>query len=362
MLTVDHHHGSYPIDFTTARQPQQWCNLLRQFAPGSGRWVVITDRHVYQWVYPHLFPDAKKLDLIPIIVEAGEAQKNLTTVTYVIGKMIAAGCDRQSLVIALGGGVVGDLAGFCAATFMRGIPWVQIPTTLLAQVDASIGGKTGVNHPQGKNMIGAFYPPCGVFIDTAWLQTLPAREFYAGLAEVIKHGLLADAALFADLESQAATLRTAEASHLLAMIKRACAVKIRIVSQDPNEQGARVLLNLGHTFAHAIETHFAYQRWVHGEAVAIGLHLAAYFSQRLGHINDAARSRVASLLMRAHLPTHVDGMTAADFLHHMRHDKKNQGGAMRLVLLRQLGTAYVETQLDTSLIANWVGDFLQQNA
>lgn len=282
-----------------------------------------------------------------LIVPAGEAQKSMATVERIMDWMLQQRLGRDAVLVALGGGVIGDLTGFCAAIYQRGIEFVQIPTTLLAQVDSSVGGKTGVNHARGKNMIGAFHQPRLVLADLDTLKTLPPRELRAGLAEVIKYGLLGDASFFLWLENRLDALLRLDATSLADAVETCCAMKARIVAADEREGGARALLNLGHTFAHAIETHTGYGEWLHGEAVATGLCMAADLSARLGWLPQRDAVRTTALIQRAGLPTAVpSGMTPAVFLDLMGHDKKVQAGKLRLVLLKALGQAVVTADFD----------------
>jgi len=241
-------------------------------------------------------------------------------------------------LIALGGGVVGDLTGFVAACYQRGVPFIQIPTTLLSQVDSSVGGKTAVNHPLGKNMIGAFYQPQAVFIDTQSLHTLPKREFAAGMAEVIKYGLIYDTELFTYLEQNVENLQQLNETCLQHIIYRCCEIKALIVAEDEKEQGLRALLNLGHTFGHAIEAQMGYGKWLHGEAVATGMVLASQLAHTRGDLTQQDVARIVDVIKQYNLPTEVPvGMTSEQFLLHMRKDKKNKKGTIRFILPTQFG-------------------------
>jgi len=271
----------------------------------------------------------------------GEVHKTLDTVARVFDAMAAARLHRDACVAALGGGVVGDLAGFAAACYQRGVDFVQLPTTLLAQVDASVGGKTAVNHPAGKNLIGAFHQPVAVIADTATLATLPAREFRAGLAEVIKHALIADAAFLDWLDAHLDELLAQEPAALAHAVRRSCEIKAQVVADDERELGRRAELNFGHTFAHAIETATGYGEWRHGEAVSVGMALAAALSARLGWLAADEVRRVRALLCRAGLPVAAPQIGATRALELMGMDKKVRGGRIRLVLLRRPGEATV---------------------
>jgi 3-dehydroquinate synthase len=257
-------------------------------------------------------------------------------------------------VVALGGGVVGDMAGFAAATYQRGVAFLQVPTSLLAQVDSSVGGKTGVNHPGGKNLIGAFHQPIAVVADTRTLASLPVRELRAGLAEVIKYGLICDAGFFSWLEAHLGELLAGEASALAHVIRRSCEIKAEIVGRDERETADRALLNLGHTFGHAVESATGFTQWLHGEAIGAGLVMAARMSRESGYLTSEDLDRVTRLIARAGLPTHVPGVKPEVALEHMRIDKKVQAGRIRLVLMRGIGSAFVtgeysETALQRTL-------------
>ncbi|MCB1624533.1 MAG: 3-dehydroquinate synthase [Pseudomonadales bacterium] len=284
----------------------------------------------------------------------GESHKTLATVTRVLDVMVANRLGRDAIVVALGGGVVGDTAGFAAACYQRGVAFLQIPTTLLAQVDSSVGGKTGVNHPGGKNLIGAFHQPVAVIADTDTLTTLPDRELRAGLAEVIKYGLICDAVFFAWLEQNIDALLRRDAAALAHAIQRSCEVKADIVTRDEREQGDRALLNLGHTFGHAIEAATHYETWLHGEAVAVGMLMAARMSARMAWCPAEQVERLAELLRRAGLPTDMGNLRAAELRTLMKIDKKVAAGRVRLVLLRTIGAAvvtgdYPDAALDATL-------------
>ena len=278
---------------------------------------------------------------LEVILPDGEAHKSLANAARVLDVLVANRCGRDCAVLALGGGVVGDLAGFAAACYQRGVTFVQVPTTLLAQVDSAVGGKTAVNHPGGKNLIGAFHQPHLVVSDTATLSTLPARELRAGLAEVIKYGLICDAELFAWLEAHLEALLARDPQALAHVIRRSCEIKAAIVARDEREQGERALLNLGHTFGHAAEAATGYRRWLHGEAVGAGLVMAATMSSECGLLSPAQAERVRRLVELAGLPTAVSPVMPEALLEHMRIDKKVLAGRVRLVLLRRIGEAFM---------------------
>ncbi len=280
-----------------------------------------------------------------VILADGEQYKNLDNLNLIFDQLITSHHDRKTTLIALGGGVVGDMTGFAAASYQRGVPFIQIPTTLLAQVDSSVGGKTAVNHALGKNMIGAFYQPQAVIIDTDTLSTLSDREFSAGLAEVIKYGLIVDGQFFEWLESNIEALLSRDQQALAYAVELSCVSKSRVVTADETEQGVRAILNLGHTFGHAIETFQQYKDWIHGEAVAAGMVMAAELSVMAGDISSADLLRIKNLLAACSLPIAPPaGMKADDFMRLMVRDKKVLDGQLRLVLLKSLGSAFVSDQ------------------
>jgi shikimate kinase/3-dehydroquinate synthase len=277
-------------------------------------------------------------EVITIILPDGEQYKNQASLMQVFDVLLANKCDRKTSLVALGGGVIGDLTGYAAASYMRGVPFVQMPTTLLAQVDSSVGGKTGINHPLGKNMIGAFYQPRAVLADTSTLATLPARELSAGLAEVIKHGAIIDIDFFAWIEDNIGQLMARDQAALAHAIARSCEIKANVVRQDEREGGLRAILNFGHTFGHAIENGLGYGTWLHGEAVGCGMVMAADLSCRLGLVDQATVARVRALVAAAGLPTVAPDLGAERWLELMEVDKKNEGGTIKFILLRPLGS------------------------
>jgi 3-dehydroquinate synthase len=279
--------------------------------------------------------------VLSIELPDGEAHKDWASLNMIFDALLAAGSDRRTLVFALGGGVIGDVAGFAAACYMRGVPFVQVPTTLLAQVDSSVGGKTAINHPLGKNMIGAFYQPLRVVADLSTLDTLPPRELSAGLAEVIKYGPIADEAFFDWLDDNLDALLARDKAALAHAVKRSCEIKARVVSQDERESGLRAILNFGHTFGHAIESGLGYGEWLHGEAVGCGMVMAADLSARLGMIEPARVDRLVGLIERARLPVQGPKLGVQRYLELMRLDKKSQAGEIRFVLLNGPGSAIV---------------------
>ncbi|AFT66099.1 3-dehydroquinate synthase [Cycloclasticus sp. P1] len=291
------------------------------------------------------------VDVRTAILPDGERFKTLEYLNKIFDSLLENRCNRQVTLIALGGGVIGDMTGFAAASYQRGVSFIQLPTTLLSQVDSSVGGKTGVNHRLGKNMIGAFYQPKAVLIDTTVLSTLPAKELSAGLAEVIKYGAINDVDFFVWLEKNIEYLLAQKADALIYAIKRSCEKKAEIVEKDEKESGIRATLNFGHTFGHAIETHMGYGEWLHGEAVAAGMCLAAELSVELGWMSSDEAARIKALCIKASLPVKApEEMDGADFIKHMKVDKKNTSGSIRLVLLKNLGEAVIYDCTDESLI------------
>lgn len=286
------------------------------------------------------------VQVIPIILPDGEAYKNSDTLNLIYDALLQNRCERSTTLIALGGGVIGDLTGYAAATFLRGVPFIQIPTTLLSQVDSSVGGKTGINHPLGKNMIGAFYQPQVVLADIDTLQTLPPREFSAGVAEVIKYGLIRDAQFFDWLERHMAQLMQLDEAVLSEAIYRSCQNKADVVAKDEHEQGERALLNLGHTFGHAIENAMGYGVWLHGEAVAAGTMMAADLSQRMDWLSADEVARIKNSLLAANLPLDPPKLGAAKYLDLMGLDKKVENGKIRLVLQQGIGRAVITSDYD----------------
>jgi 3-dehydroquinate synthase len=295
-------------------------------------------------------------NILPIILPDGEQYKNMETLNIIYEALLKNKCDREVMLIALGGGVIGDITGFAAASFMRGVKFIQMPTTLLSQVDSSVGGKTGINHALGKNMIGAFYQPQCVIADVRLLKTLPERELSAGLAEVIKYGLIRDAAFFAWLEKTMPSLINKDPSTLIEAVIRSCENKADVVAQDEFEssKGIRATLNLGHTFGHAIEHAMGYGNWLHGEAVAVGMVMAAFLSQELGWLKPDEFDRTKQLIADANLPINPPDIPLDQFMGLMQSDKKSQGGHIHLILQKTIGDAiltsdYAEAALHKTL-------------
>ncbi|MBK1734740.1 3-dehydroquinate synthase [Halorhodospira abdelmalekii] len=340
-LHVELGDRSYPIYIGTDLLGTEL--LARHLNPGA-RALLISNETVAP-LFRGRIATPPETAISDLILPDGERYKTLATCEEVYDRLISERFDRSSTLIALGGGVIGDLTGFCAATYQRGIDFIQIPTTLLAQVDSSVGGKTGVNHPRGKNMIGAFHQPRAVIADMGLLTDLPARELAAGLAEVIKYGLIRDPAFFAWLEQHIEALIARDTEALAHAVAESCRNKAEVVAADEREAGERALLNLGHTFGHAIETETGYSSWLHGEAVAVGLRLAARLSVDLGWLEASDLERLEALLDRCGLPLHPPAIAPERFLELMSVDKKNRGGALRLVLLHGIGKAIVTSDV-----------------
>jgi len=348
-LNIDLGHHHYPIHIGQGilSDPQ----LIRPHIHGQQVFVVSNEIVAPLYLDQLLATLGDGYDIATHILPDGEQTKSLKHAEAVFTKMLELPCDRGATVVALGGGVVGDLAGFCAACYQRGIKFIQVPTTLLSQVDSSVGGKTGVNHPLGKNMIGAFHQPEVVIIDTQTLVSLDERQFSAGLAEVIKYALLGDMEFLDWLENNMPAILMREQSAITSIIERSCRAKALIVAEDEKEQGVRALLNLGHTFGHAIENAKGYGVWLHGEAVALGMLMAADLSCRMQMISQADVQRVKGILAAAALPVErVDGVEAAQLRSLMSVDKKVMAGKLRLVLYRQLGEAEIFDSAPEALI------------
>jgi 3-dehydroquinate synthase len=314
--------------------------VLAEVVPGRDV-MVVTNEVVAPLYLERLVRGLRGRRVETVQLPDGERHKTLAAVSAILDALVTARMNRDACVVALGGGVVGDVAGFAAACYQRGVDFVQVPTTLLAQVDSSVGGKTGVNHPGGKNLIGAFHQPRAVVSDTGTLGSLPVRELRAGLAEVIKYGLVADVDFLGWIESNLEALLALDAAAVTQAVRRSCEIKSAIVAADEREHGARALLNLGHTFGHAIEAAAGYGEWLHGEAVGVGLLMAADLSRRLGWLDGADVERVRGLLQRAGLPWSAPPIGAARALELMAMDKKVLGGRIRLVLLSRLGHGVV---------------------
>jgi 3-dehydroquinate synthase len=352
-LTVDLGERAYPIYIGSALIDD--AELYRRHIPGQ-QVMVVTNETVGPLYLERLLAALADFRVETVVLPDGEQYKNLEVLTRIYDALLTARFDRRCTLIALGGGVVGDMTGFAAATYQRGVNFIQVPTTLLAQVDSSVGGKTGVNHPLGKNMIGAFHQPLCVVADTATLDTLPERELSAGLAEVIKYGLIDDPEFFTWLEANMDALVARDRQALAHAIERSCADKARVVAADEKEAGARALLNLGHTFGHAIETGMGYGEWLHGEAVGAGMCMAVDMSCRLGWISGEDRQRAVALIRRAGLPVAPPpDMQGERFLALMAVDKKVLDGQLRLVLLDGMCHAVVTAEFDPARLRETIG-------
>ncbi|MEY2622393.1 MAG: 3-dehydroquinate synthase, partial [Pseudomonadota bacterium] len=328
------------------RQPEAWQGLPRATCA-----VIVSNETVAP-----LYADDLKAAIAPhyqrvltLVLPDGEAHKTWQTLQKVFDLLLSEGCDRKTVLFALGGGVIGDLTGFAAACFMRGVPFVQVPTTLLAQVDSSVGGKTAVNHPLGKNMIGAFYQPVRVVCDLSTLKTLPPRELSAGLAEVIKYGPIYDMDFFTWIEAHIDGMRQTDMALLAHAVRRSCEIKADVVGQDERETGLRAILNFGHTFGHAIEAGLGFGTWLHGEAVGCGMVMAARLSQRLGMVDDAFVARLKALIERAGLPVVGPRLGPQSYIEHMRLDKKSEGGQIKFVLIEKPGQVMVRAAPDAQV-------------
>ena len=339
-LDVDLGERSYPI--LIGRGLLDDPSLLAQYV-SDRRAVIVTNDKVGP-LYLDKVSSALRAagkQVVEIVLPDGEEEKNWASLMKIFDALLAGKCDRKTTLVALGGGVIGDLTGFAAASYMRGVPFVQVPTTLLSQVDSSVGGKTGINHPLGKNMIGAFYQPRAVIADTTTLHTLPPRELAAGIAEVIKHGAIIDASFFDWIEANIDKLVARDDAALAHAIQRSCEIKADVVRQDEREGGLRAILNFGHTFGHAIENGLGYGQWLHGEAVGCGMVMAADLSLRLGYIDAATVTRLTAVVRAAGLPHRAPDLGAARWLELMEVDKKNEGGQIKFILLKPLGAPLI---------------------
>jgi 3-dehydroquinate synthase len=355
-LQVDVGHSSYPIIIGAGlmRDP----DLVAAQLPGRDL-MIVTNTTVARLYLETLRSTLGERGIAECILPDGEQHKTLQTAGWVFDALVGAKLNRDATVLALGGGVVGDIAGFVAACYQRGIGYVQLPTTLLAQVDSSVGGKTGVNHSGGKNLIGAFYQPLAVLADTATLATLPDRELAAGLAEVIKYGCVWDPLLFDWLDLHMGELKARDTDSLTYVIARSCAIKATVVARDEREQSLRAILNFGHTFGHVIEAATDYEMYLHGEAVGLGMLMATDLSCNLGLISRDVEERVRTLVERAGLPTEAPKIGAARALELMRMDKKVLAGKVRLVLLEKLGRAVVSDQYPQDLLEATLSEYLE---
>ncbi|NDP46993.1 MAG: 3-dehydroquinate synthase [Sulfuriferula multivorans] len=348
-LTVDLGDRAYPIHIGNSL-----LGLTELILPhlAQKRAMIVTNTTVAPLYLARLTAtlEAGGVAVTSVVLPDGEAYKNWETLNLIFDALLTERAERKTTLIALGGGVIGDMTGFAAASYQRGVPFIQIPTTLLSQVDSSVGGKTGINHPLGKNMIGAFYQPKLVLADTDTLNTLPARELSAGLAEVIKYGLIWDVDFLAWLEANMDKLRALDPVAITHAIFRSCEIKAQVVAQDEREGGIRAILNLGHTFGHAIETGMGYGNWLHGEAVAAGMVMAVETSQRLGWLSESDVTRTRTLIRAAGLPDTAPDLGVDTYLEYMGHDKKVEGGKMRFVLLKKMGEAVITADVPTEVL------------
>jgi 3-dehydroquinate synthase len=350
MITVNVELGdrAYPIRIGSGLIDRT--DILRPHIGGS--LIAIVTNSTVEPLYGERLRQALKplgIRIETIVLPDGESYKHWETLNLIYDHLLAVRADRKTTLVALGGGVVGDMTGFAAATYMRGVPFVQIPTTLLSQVDSSVGGKTGINHPRGKNMIGAFYQPQAVIADTAVLQTLPARELAAGIAEVIKTAAVADSGFFDWVEANVQGLSACDETLLAEAVRLSCEVKARVVAADEREGGLRAILNFGHTFGHAIEAGMGYGAWLHGEAVGCGMVMAADLSARLGFIDAATQQRLDAVVAAGHLPTVAPALGEDRYIDLMRGDKKAESGEIKFVLLKRLGEAIITSAPDADL-------------
>jgi shikimate kinase / 3-dehydroquinate synthase len=327
-------------------------NLIRQYIIGL-RVAVVTNTIVAPLYLDSFVATLKAAgkQVITIVLPDGEEEKNWTNLMRIFDVLLEEKCDRKTTLIALGGGVIGDMTGFAAATYMRGVPFVQIPTTLLAQVDSSVGGKTGINHPLGKNMLGAFYQPQAVIADTSTLHTLPDRELSAGLAEVIKHGAIIDVKFFDWIEANIAKILSRDSEALAYAIQRSCEIKADVVRQDEREGGLRAILNFGHTFGHAIEAGLGYGKWLHGEAVGCGMVMATELSYQLNFIDELTKIRIKAIVRAAGLPVVAPDFGIQRWLELMQVDKKNENGRIKFILIRPLGTPVIMNVPNEALLS-----------
>jgi 3-dehydroquinate synthase len=345
IVTVDTGHARYPILIGSGLldAASSWSELPR----GPRALIVSNDRVAPLYAARLQAALAPQYPAVGVLeLPDGEPHKDWPTLNRIFDRLLADGADRDTVLFALGGGVVGDITGFAAACYMRGVPFVQVPTTLLAQVDSSVGGKTAINHPAGKNMIGAFYQPRRVVCDLDTLATLPERELRAGLAEVIKYGPIADAAFLDWIEAHLDALLAREPAALAHAVRRSCEIKAAVVGADERESGQRAILNFGHTFGHAIEAGLGFGGWLHGEAVGCGMVLAAELSQQLGLVDAAFVARLRALIGRAGLPVRAPALGVDRFVELMRVDKKAQAGQIRFVLIETVGRAVVRPAPD----------------
>lgn len=352
-LEVDLGNRSYPIYIGTDLIDQ---SELFQACEKSTSIYIVTNTTVAPLYAQRLTNTLEKLGkpVRTIVLPDGESYKDWKNLQLIFDDLLKFGADRQTILVALGGGVIGDMTGFAAASFMRGIRFIQVPTTLLAQVDSSVGGKTGINHPLGKNMIGAFHQPVAVIADLNTLKTLPPRELSAGLAEVVKHGAIADAPFLDWIEANASALLACDTEAMGHAVLRSCEIKSAVVSADEKEGGIRATLNFGHTFGHAIEAGMGYGKWLHGEAVGCGMVLGADLSCRLNYISKADAQRLGKIIESMRLPTVPPKFGAERYMELMQVDKKTEGGQIRYVVLEKIGQAKIQSVADAQVIETLV--------
>ncbi|MBN1470981.1 MAG: 3-dehydroquinate synthase [Syntrophaceae bacterium] len=327
----------------------------------AGRYVVITDNGVGMLYGKKFIHALKDIGLNASIIEfpAGEASKNINTVLEIAGKLMESGADRETCLIALGGGVVGDIAGFVASIFMRSVPYIQIPTTLVAQVDSSIGGKTGVDFSFGKNLLGTFYQPGAVFVNLSFLETLPEKEFNNGLAEIIKYGIIDDEKMFSNLEANIDALRTKDPKFLLSVVENCCQIKKSVVEIDEKDHGLRRILNFGHTLGHALEAMSKFSI-THGEGVAMGMVAAARISEKKGYLKSNETKRIETLIGKAGLPVKIPkSLDTEKIIAKLKMDKKRKGGIINFVLLKKIGMPFIDGKIDHNLIAAVIEEMKQ---
>jgi len=348
IISVDLGERSYPIVIGSGLLDGGFD--LAKFVPGPNC-LIVSNETVAPLYLDRILPNLSGKKIASVALPDGEVHKTVATMQKILDQLVASRANRDTTVVALGGGVVGDIAGFAAACYMRGVAFIQVPTTLLAQVDSSVGGKTGVNHPEGKNLIGAFHQPQVVMIDIDTLDTLPDRELKAGLAEVIKYGAICDIEFFAWLEQNMPALLAKESAALIHAVRRSCELKAKVVAEDERESGRRALLNFGHTFGHAIEHCLGYGEWLHGEAVAAGMVMAA----ELSGLGESDVERLRSLIAAAGLPVLPPAIDADNWLRAMGMDKKVQQKQLRFVLLKALGDAYITSTYDETRLRQIIG-------
>lgn len=365
-VTVDLDDRSYPIYIGSKIQAEEGGEMLASHVSGNRVFLITNDRiaPMYLEKYRGMFEAAGDKQVDTIVLPDGEEYKSMDVMSMILDKALELSLDRKVTFVALGGGVIGDMVGFAAAIYQRGVPFIQIPTTVMSMVDSSVGGKTGVNHPLGKNMVGAFYQPQCVYIDIDTLSTLPDRELQSGISEIIKYGLITDADFFIWLEKNMDGLLSRDVDKFKYAIKRSCEIKADVVKADEKEAGLRATLNLGHTFGHAIENGSGYGHWLHGEAVAIGTAMAATMSGRMGWIDQSIVQRVYDILHVANLPTELpldSPMNREKFLKLMSVDKKVANGKLRLILLKgELGECVFTGEFDEEAMVSTIDDFVAE--